>query len=327
MVTRSQKVRLGVFIVLASVALLATIAVIVAPKIFEVRDTYYVGFRDVSVTGLQDGGPVKYQGLTVGYVKDIFIDPNDIKQVVVELNLDHGTPIKEDSRAEMTYLGITGLKVIEIQSGSIDSDFLEQGSFIKSGKGIADAITGSAEVIAAKAEVVMNNLANLTDDPNREKIMRLVENLATASARLNVLLGENNQALTRTFSNIEDITGDLKEITSSTKNTMTEVEAIAQSDSMKQIVGNLADITDALKKAELIQLIREMNQALHHTTTMLREAERTFSKTNTDLVYFFEWMKQSADYFNEFARMISEDPSVLVRGAEPKDAPDFDLKR
>ena len=38
-------------------------------------------------------------------------------------------------------------------------------------------------------------------------------------------------------------------------------------------------------------------------------------------------LKETTDYLNQFSRLISEDPSVLVRGAEPKGAPDFDLER
>ena len=53
----------------------------------------------------------------------------------------------------------------------------------------------------------------------------------------------------------------------------------------------------------------------------------SFSKSRTDLVYTIESLKETSDYLNQFSRLISEDPSILVRGAEPKDAPDFDLER
>jgi predicted transcriptional regulator with HTH domain len=60
---------------------------------------------------------------------------------------------------------------------------------------------------------------------------------------------------------------------------------------------------------------------------MLRDFEITFSKSRTDLVYTIESMKESADYLNQITRLVSEDPSILVRGTKPKDAPDRHLEK
>ncbi|MBW1803791.1 MAG: MCE family protein [Deltaproteobacteria bacterium] len=327
MVTQSQKIRLGIFIALASFALLLTIGIIVAPKLFEVRDTYYVGFKDVTVTGLQDGSDVKYQGLTVGYVSDIFIDPDDISTVIVELSLEHGTPIKEDSRAEMAYFGIMGMKVVQLRSGSDDAEFMKPGSYITPGRSIAESITGSAEIIAEKMEIILNNIATLTESKNRDTFLALAENASKTLAELHDLLQKNKRSLTNTFANIEILSADMQDVVLSTKGTMQHINRLAESDTLRRIMGNLADISESLKRAELIRLVREMNEALESTTNMLRVVERTFTKSNTDLVYSIESMKESAEYFNQFARMISEDPSVLVRGTKPKDAPDYKLEK
>ncbi len=327
MVTQSQKIRLGIFIALASFALLLTIGIIVAPKLFEVRDTYYVGFKDVTVTGLQDGSDVKYQGLTVGYVSDIFIDPDDISTVIVELSLEHGTPIKEDSRAEMAYFGIMGMKVIQLRSGSDTAEFMKPGSYITPGRSIAESITGSAEIIAEKTEIILNNIAALTESKNRDTFLALAENASKTLAELHDLLQKNNRSLTNTFANIEILSTDMQDVVFSTKGTMQHINRLVESDTLRRIMGNLADISESLKRAELIRLVREMNEALESTTNMLRDVERTFTKSNTDLVYSIESMKESAEYFNQFARMISEDPSVLIRGTKPKNAPDYKLEK
>ena len=95
MVTRSQKIRLGIFVTISMLILLATLGIVTTRKFFEARDTYYVGYYDISVTGLQEGGSVKYQGINVGYVSRISIDPEDIRRVIVEVSLDKGTPIRK----------------------------------------------------------------------------------------------------------------------------------------------------------------------------------------------------------------------------------------
>jgi len=327
MVTKSQKIRLGIFITVAIAASIFLIGVIVAPHFFEVRDVYYIGYRDVSLTGLQKGGAVKYQGLTVGTVSNISIDPNDIRRVIVEVSLEHGTPIKEDTYAEVAALGITGLKLIELRGGSNESKTLKPGSFIKPGRSVTEAITGKAEVIAEKAELILNNIANLTTEENRAKMLKLLDNTAKATEELYDILNKNNQSFTNLVKNSEKVTYDLQGMIISTQNTMQNLEQLTRSDTLHQVLQNLAEITNTLKQADLVRLVHELNTALEHTNNMLREVEITFSKSRADISYSITSLKESADYLNQFSRMVAEDPSILVRGAKPRNAPDFNLEK
>lgn len=317
---------MGVFIALSCLALLATFFIILAPRFFENRDIYYIGFRDTSVTGLQEGGAVKYHGLTVGFINDIYIDPKDLRRVIIEVSLEHGTPIKVDTKAEIAFLGITGLKVIELQGGASDAADLEMNGFIETGRSITDEITGKAEIIAEKAEIVLNNLAELTTKANQDKIFSTVERLSIIMVQIHELLRKNEKSITNTLSNAEDFSYELGDLSLSAKNTIQNLEKLTRSDSLKQIIGNLADVTHELKEAEIVKLVQDINVTLIHTNKMLQDIEATFAKSRTDLVYTIESLKESSEYLNQFSRMISEDPSILVRGTRPKDVPDTKLE-
>jgi len=327
MVTRSQKIRLGIFLLLSAAALLITLGVVVAPRFLEIRDVYYIGFRDVSVTGLQEGGAVKYQGLTVGFVNDIYIDPEDIRRVIVEVSLEQGTPIKSDTRAEIAFLGITGLKLIELRGGTNEAEALTPGSFITAGRSVTEEITGRAEVIAEKAEVVLNNLAALTAEGNRERILELSDQLTLTIVELQTLLNNNQESVYRLLGNSARFSDGLDTLTLHFQGILAQLHEFARSDSLKLILGNMAEITESLKKADLVVLFQEINTTLDQTNRMLRDFEITFSKSRTDLVYTIESMKESADYLNQITRLVSEDPSILVRGTKPKDAPDRHLEK
>ena len=327
MTTRSQKIRLGIFVVVALTAMLITIGIIVAPKLFEVKDVYYIGYENLSLIGLQEGGPVKYHGLTVGSVSDISIDPIDISRVIVEVSLEHGTPIKQDTRADIELLGITGIKVIELRSGTSDSPYLKPGDFIMPGTSITEMITGQAEVMLEKLEIILNNLAVFTEAENREKIMRLVDNSATTLGEISSLLKENHDELANSIRNFESISDELRELVINSNITMARVAKLAGSDTTDMVMSNLADITNALKEAELTGLIQEMNTTLYHTGQVLKEIDATIAKNRSDVGYSVQAIKESVEYLNQFSRMITEDPSILVRGAEPKDAPDFNLEK
>ncbi len=327
MVTRSQKIRLGVFISVSVFAILVMIGVILAPKIFEIRDVYYIGFRDISVTGLQEGGSVKYQGITVGYVSDITIDPKDIRRIIVEVSLDHGVPIREDTEAEIMFLGITGLKLVELKGGSMQAKTLAPGGYIKAGKSIAVAITGRAEVIAEKAEMVLNNIAMMTDMPQRESFLTLIDNTAGTMNELNTILKKNNESLVRIVANIEKISEEMKPMVGSANRTLNRIESLVLSDTLGNIAENISEVTETLKNAELLKLVQEGVMTLERTNSLLKDSEITFSKSRSDLVATIESLREAVDFLNQFSRLVSEDPSVIVRGSRPKDAPDYGLER
>ncbi|MFP4622443.1 MAG: ATP-binding cassette domain-containing protein [Bacteroidales bacterium] len=65
---------------------------------------------------------------------------------------------QKNAQAEITSVGLTGLKAIEIRGGSNEAENLKPGSYIQAGSSITREITGKAETIAQKAEKVLNNL-------------------------------------------------------------------------------------------------------------------------------------------------------------------------
>ncbi|MBN1894223.1 MCE family protein [bacterium] len=324
MITRSQKIRLGIFVAFSIFAALTTTVLIVAPKFMEQKDIYFIGYRDISVTGLQEGGPVKYHGLTVGNVDRISIDPEDVRRVIVEVSLDHGTPIKEDTYADITALGITGLMLIELRGGSNEAVTLKPGSFITAGKSFTEMITGQAEIIFEKVEIALNNLIDLTNPENRTRLSQLLDNTTRTMSHVQNLLKTNNEAITATLANVEAASTQLRELSVTTLRTMKNLERATRSDSLMQIVNNLADITNSLKKNQLNDVIVEFNTALESLNNLLSALEAN-SGTRSDFVRSLKTLEQTADYLNEFSRLIAEDPSVLVRGARPGDVPDDQL--
>ncbi len=326
MITRSQKIRLGIFISAGVFVILAMLIIIVAPKFFEHRDNYFISYRGVSLTGLQEGGAVKYHGLSVGYVSDIFIDFKDIERVVVEISLNKGTPIKEDTYADIELLGITGLKIIELRGGTNESAYIKPGEYIRSGKSTTEMITGKAENMMDKAELMLNNMATLMSPENQVKLNSLLENSSRSMAILGDLLTENKEELNNTFANMENVTSELGDLLASSKNTMREIERIAQSDSLKQFVDNMVTISESLSQADLVKLVQELNLAIATTNDMLNQMDANVSKTWVDFSASVEQIRESSEYLNQFSRMITEDPSLLIRGTKPKNVPDENLE-
>jgi len=84
---------------------------------------YRIHFAE-SVSGLTVGDAVKYRGVDVGMVKAMVIDPDDPRQVQVDVRLRKAAPVKTDTKASLKLKGITGVVYIELNGGSPNAQTL-----------------------------------------------------------------------------------------------------------------------------------------------------------------------------------------------------------
>lgn len=88
-------------------------------------DSYLV-YMSESVAGLSTDASVKYKGVTVGTVEQLSINPHNSEEVELRLKIEHGTPIKTDTTAQLKSFGITGLAFIELSGNSNDAPLLQK---------------------------------------------------------------------------------------------------------------------------------------------------------------------------------------------------------
>jgi len=326
MITRSQKIRLGVFITTAIIILLAIITALSINRFLKEKDIYYIAYEDVSVIGLDVGSSVKYLGINVGSIQDIHIDPKDINRIVVRVGLKKGTPIKTDVRADISIIGITGIKIIELRGGSNEAPLLGQEGFIKPGISLTETITGKAENIANKIEIILNNLLELTSDENQKKIVRLVDQSSETMFSVNSILKENESNIQSSVSNFDTLTHHLAEAGKSSRRVIDGLDEIINSDSLKLAIDNLVKITNKIEETDVYNLVERLNETalrlnelIIHTNHIIQDNREKLNETVGNL-------NQTIRSFKNAARQIDEDPSILLGGAEPDNPPDDKLE-
>jgi phospholipid/cholesterol/gamma-HCH transport system substrate-binding protein len=73
------------------------------------RTVYRVRFEN-TVSGLLTGAGVLFNGIRVGEVTDLKLDPDDPKQVTATIAIVSGTPVRADTHAELEFQGLTGYR-------------------------------------------------------------------------------------------------------------------------------------------------------------------------------------------------------------------------
>lgn len=78
--------------------------------------TYTLGARFGSASGLRQGSQVEIAGVRIGTVKAIRLDPESY-EAVVEMAIEEGVVLQEDSIASIRTTGIIGEKYVSISPG------------------------------------------------------------------------------------------------------------------------------------------------------------------------------------------------------------------
>ena len=93
------------------------------------RVTYRVLF-DGPVSGLRTGSPVLFNGIRVGEVTGLILNPQAPRQVVVTLSVDPKAPVRADTKVSLDYQGLTGIASLSLTGGMLDSPKLPQANRI-----------------------------------------------------------------------------------------------------------------------------------------------------------------------------------------------------
>jgi ABC-type transport system involved in resistance to organic solvents, periplasmic component len=306
MVSSAQKFRLGLFIVIISVLMIIFLIMVAGNKLMEQRDTYFIRYEDRTVSGLQIGGPVKYYGISIGRVEDISIDPADVSNVIVEISVKAGTPIKKDIKASLTPIGITGLLQIELSGGTNMAENAEPGSFIQAGPSTFESITGKAEVISEKIELLLNNLIAITDEENQLKLQNILTNVDT-------VVDENVSAINSTMKQIEQISFELKDITISLNEITAKVNETIQEGHLDRIVANADSVMTIVAAIDIQRIASELQDAIQQTNVTLTNIDATHLESRQDILDLIDSLIETIDNLNEFSRMLTEDPTILIR--------------
>src|SRR3546814_20732892 len=78
-----------------------------------------------SVSGLKEGNAVRYRGIPVGVVTRMEINPDNVEEVRVTIEIPQKTPVKEDTAAALDYPGTTGVGYIQTSGGTHPAPLLE----------------------------------------------------------------------------------------------------------------------------------------------------------------------------------------------------------
>jgi phospholipid/cholesterol/gamma-HCH transport system substrate-binding protein len=128
--TRSVELGTGLFVVLGFAALFFLTTQTTGSETFSGAETYEVQARFQNVGNLKTRAPVSMSGVTIGRVRSVELDPEQLNAVVTFVIDNRYDQIPDDSDASILTAGLLGSQFIGLQPGGSDM-YLTDGSEIQ----------------------------------------------------------------------------------------------------------------------------------------------------------------------------------------------------
>jgi phospholipid/cholesterol/gamma-HCH transport system substrate-binding protein len=250
------------------------------------NQTFYAKYSEVDQ--LRPSSPVFINGLEVGLVKDMYIDPTDGKSIIVVLNVNGDVNIPKSTKAVIVGLSATGGKAVrlEILGPCSGADCAQSGDYLTSdSKTFLQSVLGNPDELDVYTDKLQNALTTVYDsisDPNDPKglgktllaVNTVTANLAVMTAKINRMLTASADGISATAQNTAEITKALRDNNANISNALKNLEAITlqiKDSDLQKTIGNAGSALDTVTQtfSELGATIAQLQSSLMRTDTLI----------------------------------------------------------
>lgn len=276
----SREIKTAVLVITSIILFIWGYSFLKGKNLFDNSNKLFVVYENVA--GLTTSAPVTLNGLIIGKVNSITINPDG--KLLVELHITTDFPISKSSIAEIYDSGLVGGRQIAIKPNFLDKNYTVSGDYLQASSklGLTDALAQQLEPLQAKiqellenADVLFTNVNDILDTQTRQNLKSSIASLnatlsefSVASKNVNELLAENKSKLNNTLKNVDKVSG------------------------------NFATISDSLAKVNLGQTVKNLEKTLAKVDKIMAELEQgkgTMGKLIKDETMYTNFSKTSKE--------------------------------
>jgi phospholipid/cholesterol/gamma-HCH transport system substrate-binding protein len=292
---RASGSRLGILAFLGGTALVLVAIVAFAryPSLFRRGIEYRAAFKNAA--GLNLGDEVRYGGLMVGSVTRLALDPEDPTRIEVTFRVGPQTPVRTDTYATITQVGLLGQPYLNLESGLPTSPPLPARSRLptRDNLNFQDAMSRLA-IFLDRADTLLHGVERIAASSPWDRVDRTL-------TRVDVLLTNAAEGSGRVIDNLDQATRQLSGMLERTERLVIALDTAFR--------GASPALHQAQKEA--LAAMRDMRALLGDMRDATGDGER-LSRIVENLTAASEDLARFAD------RLEKEPTSVLSRRQPPK---------
>lgn len=247
---------------------------------------YFLVSTGGAVSGLNPEASVRYRGVIVGKVEEIYFDKENIRNIIVKIAVNQQVPLPGNIYAQLASQGITGLTYIELNDDVTEtgSSFLQDEAHIPLRSSLIKTLADSLEEILKNSNAAIKQISSLLNDKNQEHIGNILNHLEQAVQNYDKLTGQLQKGLQGLPLLADEFTATFKQT--------------------RQVMENTGQILQKLNQQQgLVDNLTQGSLEMTHTLAGLNETGLAIT--------------QSARKLDQLLNMLENHPQSLVFGKPP----------
>lgn len=285
----SKEIKIGILVIVGFGLLIWGYNFLKGQNLFKSQSIYYVKYDNIHQ--LQVSAPVYINGYQVGNVNKINIDPTDLQNIIISLEILPEVKLPRNTIAQLYSSGLMGDMAIKlVYTGVCNDDCIQAEEFIQgTSLSFISSFVQPEELddymLKLKSGMggLLDTLNEIMNDPEFENtemgkiaksLKSTVQNLEEGSHRMNQIMAANSKALNEVSNNLALITGGIAD----------------NQESLNQTIQNIGTMTQSLADGGLQKTLTNTNLALEklteagdQTKETLKSLDNTSIKLNTML--------------------------------------------
>ncbi len=287
METKASHLFIGSFVLAVVAAGFAFVIWLAKIEVDRQLDFYSIYFDD-GVAGLSVGGDVRYNGIPVGTVTSIILDPKDPSRVQVSVEVAADTPVRDGTVASLALQGITGVAYVELTGGGVDAAKLAapapgERPVIPSKRSTIQRLAADAPELLNRIMLLVEDVRGMVDEDNRATLSRILKNAeivsreaAEAAPDLKALIVNLNETSTKVQTAVDSLGPLLDDWRSLAKDAKSSIK---QTDE----VLNQARLALSAARGGIVKTTEQFEKVVAETNKTLGEA-RVLMNSSSKLV-------------------------------------------
>ena len=217
--------------------------------------TFFVKYDNVE--GLAATAPITINGLVVGQVAGIKLQPNG--EMLVQLQIKNDFPFSKSSVVAIYEPGLIAGKQLQIIPNFNDKVVAVSGDTLTSSvkKGLTDLVSDKLaplqqkiEKMVVNADLLLTNLNEVLDTKSKENLKNSIANLSETIEGFNSVVNNANSILSNNKGNIDKTLANLNKVSS-----------------------DFSKISDSLSKANITKVVKDLEKTLSNVDKIMSDVQ------------------------------------------------------
>jgi len=263
--------------------------------------TNYEIYFPGSVTGLSEGGSVRYMGVEVGKIKRIRLDPRSAERVQVVIEVDKAAPVSSETAAELSTMSLaTGLLYIDLKQNTKGRELVaavpsEKYPVINTMRSQFDTFLDILPDLAGRASVLLERAQEIFSPENTKALSAMVKSLHAVTERLPNTMGRADALL----KDLDLAVNDTRKLVATLHNATGELapQVTTMLDRLNSTAANLEKAS-----ADISRFVEDNRSSVTSFTQQgLPQLQRTLEEA-----------RGAAESFRDLTKSLKDNPSQLI---------------